>query len=193
MTDALTKKEQTHARILDAASKSFKIHGFAGVGVDGIAKTAGVTSGAFYAHFGSKDAAFSQILASNFQKTLITIPTFQREHGENWINAFTTFYLSKEHREDIACGCWMTALTPEITKASSKIQEQYEKQMNDVISVIALGLSGGTAQDRKGRAWAFLSTLIGGLNMARAMSDETTIKQITDFVHDVALKAATER
>ena len=55
-------KEETRLKMRVAASRSFRAHGFAGVGVDGIAKEAGVTSGAFYSHFGSKDGAFSAAL-----------------------------------------------------------------------------------------------------------------------------------
>ena len=62
MSEALTKKQLTHRKMLDAASMSFRSNGYAGIGVDGIAKAAGVTSGAFYAHFGSKDKAFKSVL-----------------------------------------------------------------------------------------------------------------------------------
>ena len=52
------KKLETRSRIIDAAGRSFRSNGYAGIGVDGIAKAAGVTSGAFYAHLGSKKWCF---------------------------------------------------------------------------------------------------------------------------------------
>ena len=62
MTRKAERKEETHRRMLSAASRSFRSSGFAGIGVDAIAKAAGATSGAFYAHFGSKDQAFRAAL-----------------------------------------------------------------------------------------------------------------------------------
>ena len=57
-------KEETHQRMLEAVGCGFRDRGYAGIGVDGLAKTAGVTSGAFYAHFGSKGEAFDVALAA---------------------------------------------------------------------------------------------------------------------------------
>ncbi len=185
-----TKRELTHAKILEAASKSFKIYGYNGIGVDGIAKEAGVTSGAFYAHLGSKEKAFKEILISNFEQTLLTIPGYQQEHGENWILAFTAYYLGEEHRKDRAYGCWMTALTPELTNAPSNLQELYEAQITEVIAVIAQGLGDGDKGDREKRAWAMLSTLIGGLNIARAVKNEATANQIAQSASKAAIAAA---
>ena len=56
-------KEETRRKVLDSASKSFRKHGYAGIGVDYLAKSAGVTSGAIYSHFGSKEGAFDEVLA----------------------------------------------------------------------------------------------------------------------------------
>ena len=104
MTEKPTKKEQTRERMLDAASQSFRAHGYAGVGVDSIAKAAGVTSGAFYAHLGSKDGAFRAALERGLDEVIVAIPQFQNEHGSKWVEAFADYYLGKAHRDDLACG-----------------------------------------------------------------------------------------
>ncbi|MGI4944284.1 MAG: TetR/AcrR family transcriptional regulator, partial [Janthinobacterium lividum] len=51
-------KAETRDRILSAAEIAFGIHGYDGVGVDGLAAQAGITSGAFYGHFRSKAEVF---------------------------------------------------------------------------------------------------------------------------------------
>jgi len=79
MTDMLTKKEETRKRMLVAAGRSFRSYGYAGIGVSGIAKAAGVTSGAFYAHFGSKDGAFSADLEDGLDEVIENIPVIQKE------------------------------------------------------------------------------------------------------------------
>ena len=57
------KKEESRARILAGAGRGFRGHGYGGLGVDALTKEAGVTSGAFYAHFKSKAEAFRETVA----------------------------------------------------------------------------------------------------------------------------------
>ncbi len=190
MHQTLTKKQQTHHRMLDAASRSFKTHGFAGVGVDGIAKAAGVTSGAFYAHLGSKNAAFEAILIMGLDEVIDAIPQFQRDHGANWIKAFTDYYLDPPHRDDLSCSCAMAALTPEVIRADNNVKSIYQEKMTKITSLIAAGLDDGSLANRKARAWVFLSTLIGGLNIIRAMADKTIAGNIAKTFKLAAISAA---
>ena len=190
MTELLTKKEQTRARILDAASQSFRSSGYAGTGVDGIAKAAGVTSGAFYAHFGSKDGAFEAALASGMDEVIESIPNFQREFESDWVSAFADYYLSETHRNDLACGCAMTTLSPEIARADSGMHTAYEAKMNRIVGLIADGLDGNSQEDRLARAWAMLSTLIGGLTLSRAVANTDIANGIAAAARSAAVTAS---
>jgi len=190
MSDTLTKKQQTHERMLDAASQSFKVHGFAGIGVDGIAKAAGVTSGAFYAHLGSKNAAFEAILIKGLEDVITAIPEFQREHGPNWVKAFAEYYLGQPHRSDLACGCAMASLTSEVIRGEDGLKPIYQEKMAKIASLMADGLDGGTPSEREARAWATLSTLIGGLNVVRAMESEGIADTIAESIKTAAIGLA---
>ncbi len=190
MTEKLTKREQTRLRILAAAGREFRSNGYAGIGVDGVAKAAGVTSGAFYAHFGSKDGAFVAALEAGLDEVIEAVPIFQAENGADWVQAFADYYLGKPHREDLACGCAMTTLSPEVVRASPDLHTTYETKMNQIANLIAKGLAGKNQQDRTARAWAMLSTLIGGLTIARAVHDNTTAETIADTVRAAAIVAA---
>ncbi|MFS2318572.1 TetR/AcrR family transcriptional regulator [Maricaulis sp. D1M11] len=191
MTKKQEQKERTRVRIRAAAGQAFKTHGFGGVGVDAIAKTAEATSGAFYAHFGSKAGAFDAAVEDGLQDVLDRLPIFQRDNGLEWVKAFADYYLGREHREDIACGCAMTGLSPDVVRAQDKTRDHYGTQMNRIAERIAEGLDeqqGG--DDRVARGWALLSTLIGGLTMARAVPDEATASRIARAAHAAALAAA---
>lgn len=190
MAQLPTKKEQTRARILDAASQSFRSSGYAGTGVDGIAKTAGVTSGAFYAHFGSKDGAFEAALAAGLDEVIQSIPNFQSEFGAAWVGAFADYYLSEAHRNDLACGCAMTTLSPEVARADPDMHTAYEAKMNRIVSLISDGLSGNSEEARHTRAWAMLSTLIGGLTLSRAVANPDIANRIAEAAHATALAAS---
>jgi len=190
MTSALTKKQQTRQRMLEAAGQGFKSHGYAGIGVDGIAKAAGATSGAFYAHFGSKDGAFDAALKAGLDEVIDGIPVFQKQHGKKWVEAFADYYLGKAHRDDLACGCAMATLSPEIVRAAPDMQAIYETKMEKIVDLIAIGLAGGTMPEKKSRAWAMLGVLIGGLTIARAVKTQKTAEVIATTIKAAALKAA---
>lgn len=190
MTDKLSKREQTHQKMLDAAGAGFRSQGFAGIGVDGIAKEAGVTSGAFYAHFGSKAAAFKAALAAGLDEVIEGIPEFQRKHGAGWVVAFTDYYLGKPHRDNLQCGCAMTTLTPEVARTDSELAQDYEARMTVIVERIAEGLAGDDKADRRARAWAMLAVLIGGLNMARAMHSPGQVEIFARTIKQAAITAA---
>jgi AcrR family transcriptional regulator len=190
MAQSPTKKEQTRARILDAASQSFRSSGYAGTGVDGIAKAAGVTSGAFYAHFGSKDGAFEAALATGMNEVIESVPKFQTEFGTDWVGAFADYYLGTAHRGDLARGCAMTTLSPEIVRADPKMRSTYEAKMSEIVGLIANGLEGGAEDVRRAKGWAMLSTLIGGLTLSRAVSNPNEVNAIAASARTAALVAA---
>lgn len=184
------KKRETRQRIVVAAGQSFRSRGYAGIGVDGIAKAAGVTSGAFYAHLGSKDSAFDIALKAGLDEVVDAIPVFQADFGEKWVEKFADYYLSKGHREDLACGCAMTTLSPEVVRASVEFHVVYENKMKQIVKLIAGGLKGDSSEDCVARAWSFLSILIGGLTLARAVKSTKTAQSIALSIKNSAISIA---
>ncbi|MDX2505232.1 MAG: TetR/AcrR family transcriptional regulator [Gammaproteobacteria bacterium] len=185
-----TKKQQTHQRMLDAAGQSFRSKGYAGIGVDGIAKAAGVTSGAFYAHLGSKDKAFRAAVDAGLDEVISAIPKFQKEASENWVKAFSEYYLGKSHRDDLACGCAMTTLSPEVVRASPELHIAYEQKMKIIASSLANGLKADSQSESLSHAWALLGILIGGLTMARAVNSSESTEKIASSIIAAAIQAA---
>ena len=192
MEQTLTKKEQTRNRILDAAGQGFRSQGYAGIGVDGIAKAAGVTSGAFYAHFGSKDAAFQEALIAGLGEVIEEMPKFQRKSGLSWVTDFADYYLGRPHRDDLACGCAMTTLTPEMARASKELRKIYELKMGEIADIFAEGLADGSKTNRLGRAWAMLAVLTGGLNITRAVDTPDLANYIADSLKKTVVQIAGE-
>lgn len=185
-----SKREETRKRMVEAAGRGFRAHGYAGVGVDSLAKGADVTSGAFYAHFGSKDAAFEAALAKGLDEVLEGVTRFQTENGADWLKAFADYYLSPEHRSDLACGCAMATLTPDVVRAGAPLNGLFEDRMKQIVSLIANGLRDGEAEDRTRRAWAVITGLVGGLTFARAVADRETSDRIAESARTAALSIA---
>ncbi len=183
-------KEETRKKMLAAVGRGFRSNGFAGVGVDGLAREAGVTSGAFYTHFGSKGAAFDAALADGLDEVISAIPDYQEKHGAAWVQAFVDNYLGKPHRKDLACGCAMATLTPEVVRSAADTQAAYEKKMTQIADLIADGLAGKSINDRRARAWAMLGVLIGGINLVRAMKRVKVADDVADAIKAAAIQAA---
>ena len=162
------RKRETQQKMVDAATRLFRRNGYDGIGVAGVAQEAGVTSGAFYDHFGSKEGAFAAAIGAGLDEVIEGVPRFQAEHGKGWVAAFAEYYLGAAHRGDADRLCAMTALSPDVARAGPEIKAAYDEKMGRIVDLIAQGLDGPTAPDRRRRAWQLLSTLIGGLTLARA-------------------------
>lgn len=186
----LSKKQITRERIICAASQGFRSNGYAGIGVDGIAKDAGVTSGAFYAHLGSKDGAFEAALSLGLDEVINAIPEFQLQHGKQWMVAFSNYYMSQEHRDDLASGCAMTTLSPEVVRTKPEIQAIYEAKMLKIVEYMAQGLDVGSHEECQTNAWSVLGVLIGGLTMARAVSSIDVANKIAMSITNSAINIA---
>ena len=59
--------DKTHELILKSAMKNFTSVGFRNASIRNICKDAGVTNGAFYAHFKSKDELFAALVSDKLQ------------------------------------------------------------------------------------------------------------------------------
>ncbi len=172
MAKQQVRKAETQKSLLSAASRSFRSKGYAGVGVDGIARAAGATSGAFYSHLGSKDGAFLAALELGLDEVIETVPDYQRRYNSSWPEAFARYYLGSTHRRDLACGCAMTALSPDVVRSNDETRGLYEHKMKTIAELIAEGLEGESDDEKLNKAWAFLSILIGALTTSRAMASE---------------------
>lgn len=180
------RREATRRNLLKAASEGFRSKGFAGVGVDGISQSAGATSGAFYAHLGSKQAAFAAALELGLDEVIEAVPRFQAENGEEWVQAFVSYYLGAAHRGDLACGCAMTTLSPEVARGEPETKRIYESKMQQIVDLIAEGLNGGSVVSRRERAWSLIATLVGGLTVCRALATENEVEAVSAAIAKTA-------
>jgi len=171
--------EATRARVLEVSGRQFREHGFAGIGVDALAKAADVTSGAFYNHFGSKAAAFAAVVTSGVARVGDGLALARRVYGAKWLQAAAAYYLGADHRRDVGGGCVLPSLSAEVSRADPATRQAYEAELVKAASLIAEGLPG--APDRSA-AWPILALMAGGVLLARGVHDEAVAKEIADAV-----------
>jgi len=171
-------KQEARTRILDAAGRGFRRLGFGGIGVDGLAKEAGVTSGAFYGHFPSKAEAFKAAAVAGLVQLREAIEDLRASDGDRWLEKFVDFYMSVRRTCDLGDSCALQSLTPEVARADRGTKAAYEAELLGVVEAVAGGLPNGTLATRRKTAWAILSILSGGVSIARSAADPRIGSQI---------------
>ena len=183
------QKQQTRQRIADAAGRGFRQGGFGGIGVDGLAKQAGVTSGAFYVHFGSKADAFREAVAQGLAGLKLGVQYFQAEHGPAWWPEFVRFYLSVKRTCDLGDSCTLQSLSPEVARADAASREAFEAGLLDVAQTVVDGPASPAAPRDLGAAFAALSSLVGAVTLARAVSSPALSEQVASAAERLLLGA----
>lgn len=184
------QKRQTAANILAAAGRGFRLDGYGGAGVDGLAHEAGVTSGAFYKHFPSKAAAFEAAVEAGLSDFQHTVELAIADQHNDWLIVLVDYYFSHEHRMNLAGGCAVPGLTGEVARGNEKVRAVYQQGIERVVSTIETGLTHLSKNERRPRAWAMLAMLSGGVQIARAVHDEAQATEIALAMRDAVLRFA---
>ncbi len=181
------QKLATRQRILEAAGRGFRKSGFGGVGVDGLAKEAGVTSGAFYVHFDSKAAAFRESVVQGMSDLKDGVRHFQAEYGRTWWSEFVRFYLGPRRTCDLSESCALQSLSSEVARSDMSARITFETLLLEVATLITVGPRSTNAPSDVGAAIAAISTLAGAVTLARAVNDPAIAEQIATAAERILL------
>lgn len=165
-------KDATHERIVGVAARAIRRSGYDGTGVADLMKEAGLTHGAFYAHFSSRDAmlaeaarcAFAQS-AANLSKVTSGAPP------EEALSQLLGAYLSKAHQEQVATGCPLAALGSETARQTPEVRRVATQHVKEVIDLVARLSPDWGQPGAHQRALVTVSTMVGALLLARAVDD----------------------
>jgi TetR/AcrR family transcriptional repressor of nem operon len=180
-------KDVTRLRILDVASRQFREQGVAAVGLAGIMTDAGLTNGAFYAHFGSKEDLVREVLANAGKRREMWETAAESRAG---LEAAIRSYLSPKHRDNPGGGCPASALVAEIARHPKATRDVFSGKVADVIELIATHLDQDTDGERRRKAVAIYGLMVGTLQLARAVNDKRLSDEILQGGADEALALA---
>lgn len=178
------QKELTRQKILEASVRVFKKSGFSGTGVDGLAKEAGVTSGAFYVHFSSKAHAFHEALSDGLAGLTSALIKIQSEKSKTWWVDFVRFYLTEKRTCDLADGCVLQTLAGDVARADIDSKLIFEQGLKKVVQIIVDGPAAPDKPENKEAAYAALMTMLGVVSVSRALLD----KPLKDSMAELAIK-----
>jgi len=160
-----------HERIVKEASRLFRERGFGNVTVGEVMKAAGLTHGAFYAHFGSKEELQAAAVAHG--QAVSRDRMLQSRAAKKSKESYADRYLSARHRDNPGDGCTMAALGQEVARSAPELKGAFERGLNEILAA-----KGG---DRK-EAIFQSAAMIGGVVLARAVLDPRLADEILGSV-----------
>jgi TetR/AcrR family transcriptional regulator, transcriptional repressor for nem operon len=186
-------KEETHDRIVRAASRRFRRNG-TGVGIGQLMTALKLTHGGFYRHFRSKDQLLAEALEKAFEegRTHMTAAIAGASPGQE-VRAVIEGYLREENLADTEGGCPLAALAPEIARQSLEVRRAMDQAFLRNAAVLAPYMPGATDTERRGNVAALMSGMAGSLAMARAVSDENVGKRILEAARKLYIEAFCRR
>jgi len=164
-------KERTRRAIVEAASRVFRRRGYAEAGVDGLAAEAGVTSGAFYGHFRSKEELLTEVVRTSVARAEATREAgLEGLEGAAWVTGLLRRYLSPEHWRAVEEGCPIPTLVSELSRAGQGPREAFAEAVEALVERMTERLGEGPAV--RETVLAGLALAVGGMALARAVGDE---------------------
>ncbi|MGL4241093.1 MAG: TetR/AcrR family transcriptional regulator [Beijerinckiaceae bacterium] len=158
------QKARAKAALIDGAGRVFRENGAAGIGVDGLARASRQTSGALYAHFSSKEAVLEGVVAAGVQRLAAGAKALAEKRPADAASLFAERYLAPAHRDDVANGCLLPALTADVARSGPDTRRIFAGGLAET----AAALDGAGA---RGAALALLALVSGAIALARAVDD----------------------
>jgi TetR/AcrR family transcriptional repressor of nem operon len=174
-------KAKNHDRIVEVAAARIRESGTVTPGVAEIMKSAGLTHGGFYKHFGSRD----ELVVEAVDRALADGDEAMRSvtnGADDPLAAFVDWYASAEHRDNPAEGCAVVALGSDAPRADDRVRAAYRQQIERYLAELERLHGGG--EDARRRAIASLTSLVGGVLVARAVDDTALSDEILRTVRE---------
>jgi TetR/AcrR family transcriptional regulator, transcriptional repressor for nem operon len=178
-------KEASHERIVSVAARAIRRSGYAGTGVADIMKEAGLTHGAFYAHFPSREAMLAEAAgracaesAAAVADVVASVPT------EQALKTMLSAYLSPEHLEQIESGCPLAALGSETVRQAPDVRRATTQHVKAMVDVVARQSPDWGQPAAHERALLTVAAMVGTLVLARAVDEPA----LADRLREAALK-----
>jgi TetR/AcrR family transcriptional repressor of nem operon len=178
-------KQQTRQRIIATAGRRLKRDGIDGSGVATLMTDAGLTGGAFYGHFASKDDLVAVAITDQLH-TLNAAIVAQAEPGPAGLEQFVRWYLSAHHRDNPGDGCPNAALLDEIGRCADPTRQAYTDGVLVFIDGLAARMAPDDPPSARVKALSLLGLIAGTLQLARALTDP----QLSDDLLEQGLRDA---
>jgi len=182
--------EENRQTVINVASRLFREHGFDGIGLKDLMKAAGLTQGAFYKQFASKD----DLAAQASKRALETISSRWSAAAEgnpkDPLGAAVALYLSMGHREQRGAGCPLVALGADAARQGADVKASFEAGIRKYLETLEGWVGEANGEDSTDRAMATFSTMVGALTLSRAVNDKRLAKRLLQAAAKSVMESA---
>jgi len=168
--------EENRQTVIDVASRLFREHGFDGIGLKDLMAGAGLTQGAFYKQFESKDDLAAQASRRALESASGRWSAAAQANPRNPLAAVIAFYLSMGHRAERMDGCPVVALGSDAARQGPDVKASFEAGIRAYLEMLG-GWIGEEEGEPGSKAMAILSTMVGAVVLSRAVNDEQMSKR----------------
>ena len=177
-------KQATRQRIIEAAGARLKRDGVHGSGIATLMADVGLTNGAFYAHFESKEDLVASALAEQLREQRESFSA--QPPGLAGLEQIVRAYLSVEHRDNPEGGCPSAALLDEIGRSPDATKRAYTDGLLAVIDDIAARMASDDPNGARMKTLGVFALMVGTLQVSRALAD----RQLADEVLEQGIQNA---
>jgi TetR/AcrR family transcriptional repressor of nem operon len=172
------QREESRQRILESAALLFRKKGFAATGVDELMEKAGLTAGAFYAHFDSKTDLLEQSLLYMLEKSKANfLGAAENLQGDELLQAVMDRYVNEAHRDNPGMGCALPAMAQEISRSSKKSNQIIADYLDRWAKWFTRNMS-GSEKDKRERALRLICQAAGAILLSRLVAQTDLSKEI---------------
>jgi TetR/AcrR family transcriptional regulator, transcriptional repressor for nem operon len=172
-----TQAAENRQAVINVASRLFREHGFDGVGLKDLMKGAGLTQGAFYKQFASKDDLDAQASRRAMASAVARLSDTAAANPDDPFAAVIALFLSQGHREQRMDGCPVVALGSDAARQGAEVKASFEAGIREYLEVFGGLVGGAEGEEPSHKAMTILSTLVGAVVLSRAVNDEQLSKQ----------------
>jgi TetR/AcrR family transcriptional repressor of nem operon len=179
-----TQAEENRQKVINVASRLFREHGFDGIGLKELMKGAGLTQGAFYKQFASKEDLAAQASRRALDYGYRRLSDAAASNPEDPLGAVIAFYLSSDHRAERMNGCPIAALASDAARQGFEVKASFEAGIRQDLAMLGSCIGAAAGDAPAGSAMAALSTMVGAVILARAVNDADLAQRFLDTAAD---------
>jgi TetR/AcrR family transcriptional regulator, transcriptional repressor for nem operon len=166
-----TQAAENRQTVINVASRLFRERGFDGIGLKDLMEAAGLTQGAFYKQFESKEDLAAQASRRALESASQRWSDAIAENADDPLGAVIAFYLSAGHREEKQDGCPVVSLGSDVARQGAGVKAAFEDGIKAYLEVLGPLLPQTDGEDANARAMVVLSTMVGAMTLSRAVND----------------------
>jgi TetR/AcrR family transcriptional repressor of nem operon len=176
--------EENRQTVINAASRLFREHGFDGIGLKDLMEGAGLTQGAFYKQFASKEDLAAQASRRALESASRRWTAAAEANPRDPLGAAIAFYLSMGHRAERMDGCPVVALGSDAARQGADVKASFEAGIREYLEMLGRWIGDADGKESIGKAMAVLSTMVGAVTLSRVVNDPNLARAILDSAVD---------